>query len=94
MEMELERLYRYLKEKPRDARWMLRKVGADYLKTLEKMRRRGWTVECRLEDVNGLHRAVYCADLQGDLFLQKDMSRPIPRRARTRRKRSAGKLSS
>jgi hypothetical protein len=93
MEMELERLYRYLKEKPRDARWMLRKVGADYLKAMEEMRRRGWTVECRLEDVNGLHRAVYCADLQGDLFGQKEMSQADAPRARRRKKRSPGKLN-
>ncbi len=92
--MELERLYRYLKEKPRDARWMLRKVGADYLQTVEEMRRRGWAVECRLEDVNGLHRAVYCADLQGELFGQKTMSGAKLRRSRTRRKRSPGKLNS
>lgn len=91
--MELERLYRYLKEKPRDARWMLRKVGADYLKAMEEMRRRGWTVECRLEDVNGLHRAVYCADLQGDLFGQKEMSQAATPRARRRKKRSPGKLN-
>lgn len=91
--MELERLYRYLKEKPRDARWMLRKVGADYLKAMEEMRRRGWTVECRLEDVNGLHRAVYCADLQGDLFGQKEMSQADAPRARRRKKRSPGKLN-
>ncbi len=94
MEMELERLYRYLKEKPRDARWMLRKVGADYLQTVKEMQRRGWTVECRLEDVNGLHRAVYCADLQGDLFGQKEISGASGRRSRTRRKSSPGKLNS
>jgi hypothetical protein len=92
MEMELERLYRYLKEKPRDARWMLRKVGASYLETVEEMRRRGWTVECRLEDVNGLHRAVYCADLQGELFLEKDSARPAPRRRRARAGRALEKL--
>ena len=84
--MELERLYRYLKDKPRDGRWMLRKVGADYLETVDEMRRRGWAVECRLEDVNGVHRAVYCADLQGELFLEKDLvhSKPRPHRVSTR----------
>ena len=87
--MELERLYRYLKDKPRDGRWMLRKVGADYLETVDEMRRRGWAVECRLEDVNGVHRAVYCADLQGELFREKDLVNAKPRRRRVRAKETS-----
>ena len=79
--MELERLYRYLKESPRDARWMMRRVGTDYQDTVEALRQKGWPVAVRLDDVGGLHRAVYLADDQGELFPPEAK----PKRRRRRR---------
>ncbi len=83
--MELRRLYQYLIDGPRDARWMLRKVGPDYLEVVEKLRSRGWPVGCRLQDVGGLHRAVFFADLQGELFPVQEK-----KKRRRRRRRPAG----
>jgi len=79
--MELQRLYQYLKARPRDARWMLRKVGPDYLQVVDELRRKGWPVACRLQDVKGLRRAVFSADLQGELF-SLDSAKPKRRRRR------------
>ena len=84
--MELERLYRYLKESPRDARWMLRKLGPDYLDVVEELRGRGWPVACKKTDANGLHRVLFVADDQAELFPE---ARPQKRRRR-RRPRTLG----
>jgi len=83
----LRRLYEYLIEGPRDARWMLRKVGPDYLEVIEELRRRGWPVACRLQEVKGLRRAVFSADLQGELFPTEPAR---PKRRRRRRTAKAG----
>ena len=79
--MELERLYRYLKESPRDARWMLRKLGPDYLDYVEELRERGWPVACKKTDANGLHRVLFLADDQVELFPEAS-----PRKRRRRRR--------
>jgi hypothetical protein len=79
--MELERLYRYLKERPRDARWMLRKLGPDYLDRVEALRAKGWPVACKTTDENGLHRVLFVADDQAELF-------PVASPKRRRRRRS------
>ena len=39
--MELDRLYALLKEQPRDARWLLRKVGTDYMEQVAALRAQG-----------------------------------------------------
>lgn len=87
--MELERLYRYLKERPRDARWMLRKLGPDYLETVEALRERGWPVACKTTDANGLHRILFVADDQAELFPAAS-----PKRRRRRRPRALGLAAS
>jgi len=81
--MELDRLYVLLKEQPRDARWLLRKVGTDYLEQVEALRAQGRPVEVEMQDVEGMRRAVYRAADQGDLFA--GLSSPRPRRRRRRR---------
>jgi hypothetical protein len=86
--MELERLYRYLKESPRDARWMLRKVGPDYLEAVEELRVRGWPVACRKTDASGLHRVLYAADDQTELFPEA-----VPPKKRRRRSSPAAGLA-
>jgi hypothetical protein len=82
--MELDRLYALLKQQPRDARWLLRKVGTDYMQQVRALRAMGRPVEVEMQDVEGLRRAVYRAADQGDLFA--GMTSPRPRRRRRRRK--------
>jgi hypothetical protein len=82
--MELDRLYALLKEQPRDARWLLRKVGTDYMDRVEALRGQGRPVEVEMQDVEGMRRAVYRAADQGDLFT--GLNAPRPRRRRHRRR--------
>lgn len=82
--MELDRLYALLKEQPRDARWLLRKVGTDYRERVEALREQGRPVEVEMQDVDGMRRAVYRAADQGDLF--SGLSKPRSRRRRRRRR--------
>jgi hypothetical protein len=84
--MELDRLYALLKEQPRDARWLLRKVGADYMQQVAALREQGRPVEVEMQDVEGMRRAVYRAADQGDLFA--GLATPRPKR-RSRRRRPA-----
>lgn len=81
--MELDRLYAFLKESPRDARWLLRKVGSDYKDQVEALREQGRPVEVQMQDVEGMRRAVYSAADQADLFA--GLKVPGPRRRRRRR---------
>jgi|GEM_PF-5163015 len=81
--MELDRLYACLKERPRDARWLLRKVGMDYMDQVEALRKQGRPVEVEMQEVEGMRRAVYRAADQGDLFA--GLATPRPRRRRRRR---------
>ena len=82
--MELDRLYALLKERPRDARWLLRKVGPDYMDQVQALRSMGRPVEVEMQDVEGLRRAVYRAADQGDLFAS--LASPRPRRRRRPRR--------
>jgi hypothetical protein len=82
--MELDRLYALLKEQPRDARWLLRKVGSDYMQQVAALREQGRPVEVEMQDVEGMRRAVYRAADQGDLFA--GLGSPRPRRRRRRRR--------
>ena len=81
--MELDRLYHLLKEKPRDARWLLRRVGEEYQDSIDALRSQGRPVDVRLQEVDGLHRAVYHATDQGELFPETPAA---PRRRRRRRR--------
>lgn len=81
--MELDRLYAFLKERPRDARWLLRKVGTDYMEQVEALREQGRPVEVQMQDVEGMRRAVYRAADQADLFA--GLVAPRTRRRRRRR---------
>jgi hypothetical protein len=82
--MELDRLYALLKERPRDARWLLRKVGTDYMDQVAALRAQGRPVEVQMQDVEGMRRAVYRAADQGDLFA--GLAAPRPKRRRRRRR--------
>jgi hypothetical protein len=82
--MDLNRLYLLLKREPRDGRWLLRKLGPDYLDRIEDLRRLGRPVEMRVEDVEGLQRAVYRAADQTELFGAEQLSPSRPRRRRRR----------
>lgn len=84
--MELDRLYALLKERPRDARWLLRKVGTDYMDQVQALRAMGRPVEVEMQDVEGLRRAVYRAADQGDLFA--GLATPRPRRRRRRQRQA------
>lgn len=84
--MELDRLYALLKERPRDARWLMRKVGTDYMDQVQALRAMGRPVEVEMQDVEGLSRAVYRAADQGDLFAS--LTAPRPRRRRRRRRQA------
>jgi hypothetical protein len=81
--MELDRLYALLKERPRDARWLLRKVGTNYMEQVAALREQGRPVEVEMQDVDGMRRAVYRAADQGDLFAGLS---PRPKRRRRRRR--------
>lgn len=83
--MDLDQLYHLLKEKPRDARWLLRRVGGQYRDSIEALRTQGRPVEVRLQEVDGIHRAVYHAADQGELFPEV----APPRRRRRRRRKVA-----
>lgn len=84
--MELDRLYALLKERPRDARWLLRKVGTDYMDQVQALRAMGRPVEVEMQDVEGLRRAVYRAADQADLFA--GLTTPRPRRRRRRQRQA------
>jgi len=81
--VELERLYGFLRESPRDARWMMRRVGSNYREVVEELRHRGWPVAVRFEVVAGAHRAVYEAVDQAELFDGLPVA-PSKRRRRSR----------
>lgn len=66
--MDLDRLYTLLKLAPRDARWLMRRVGDDYMDVVERLRTQGRPVEVKLEEVDGMHRALYRAADQTELF--------------------------
>jgi hypothetical protein len=68
-EMDLEELYRCLQDEPRDARWLLRRVGHDYADRIENLRRSGRPVQVSMETVAGQHRAVYRATDPPDLLV-------------------------
>jgi hypothetical protein len=80
--VELDELYRQLKHRPRDARWLLRRVGMDYEGHIRALRESGRPVAVTMEDVDGVWRAVYRAEDQLDLF-----ARPTERVATSRRSR-------
>ncbi len=79
--MDLDRLYALLKSSPRDARWLMRRVGDDYIDVVEQLRAQGRPVEVKMEEVDGMHRAVYRAADQAELFP------PVARKRRRRRRR-------
>jgi hypothetical protein len=81
--MDLDQLYAQLKTAPRDARWLMRRVGDDYLDVIEMLRAQGRPVQMCFEDVDGMHRAVYRAADQVELFP------PVPTRRRRRRRRAS-----
>ena len=66
--MDLDDLYRCLQEEPRDARWLLRRIGQDYVEHIEDLRRSGRPVEVSMQTVAGQHRAVYRADAHPEFF--------------------------
>jgi len=66
--VEAQRLYRYLKESPRDGRWLLRRVGPDFNVTLEKLRSLGLPVSAEWGEIDGRCGIVYRADDQPELF--------------------------
>lgn len=84
--MDLDELYRRLKEEPRDSRWLLRRVGPDFEERIRALRESGRPVAVTMEDVAGLQRAVYRADDQFDLFTTA-LCPPAPRRRGRRRVR-------
>ncbi len=84
--MELDRLYQYLKEQPRDTRWLLRKLGPDYATRIEELRDTGRPVSMTMETVAGARRLMYKADDQIPMFTQ------AKKKKRRRAKRAAGKL--
>lgn len=85
--MELSRLYRYLKEAPRDGRWMMRRVGPDYLEQIEALGSSGRPVSADMGEVAGVRRVLYRADDQAELFtpVQLDGKKKRPRRRRLTR---------
>jgi hypothetical protein len=80
--LDLDHLYTLLKAAPRDARWLMRRVGDDYIQVMEELRAMGRPVEVKMEEVDGMHRAVYRAADQVELF-------PAVARKRRRRRRRA-----
>jgi hypothetical protein len=84
--LDSDELYNRLKERPRDARWLLRKVGPDYEKHIRALRESGRPVSVSMESVGGVQRAVYRADDQFDLF-STSMCPPAPDRRPARRTR-------
>lgn len=81
--MDLDRLYLLLKQRPRDSRWLMRRVGPGYPEALEALRRQGRPVGVHMEDVEGQKRPVYRAEDQAELFVAPD----TPSRRRRRRPR-------
>lgn len=92
MTLDADRLYRYLKEKPRDGRWMLRRVGPGYPQVLEELARAGLPVEVRMDDVSGQQRAVYRAADQAELFGHDQLDESPRRRRRRGRAPDPGRL--
>ena len=89
--MDLNRLYRYLTESPRDGRWMLKKVGQEYPATIEQLNRSGRPVSQKMVDVDGVQRVVYEACIQRDLF-ESPEGAASARKKRRRRVVRRGKL--
>lgn len=92
MTLDAARLYRYLKDAPRDGRWMLRRVGPDYPRVLEELARSGLPVEVRMDDVGGQQRAVYRAADQAELFGHDQVEAKPRRRRRKGRTPDPGRL--
>ena len=66
--MDADALYRCLQEEPRDARWLLKKVGPDYKRKIDGLQTSGRPIDVKMEIVAGQNRAVYRAASQGHLF--------------------------
>lgn len=65
--MDLNRLYQYLKDSPRDTRWMMRKLGPDFRVRLDELRAQGRPVLEDFAEVEGMKRLLYRADDQVEI---------------------------
>lgn len=66
--MEAQRLYRFLKQAPRDGRWLLRRVGPDFHLRLDELRAQGLPVSAEWGEIDGRVGVVYRASDQPELF--------------------------